>query len=92
MPERTYHVNNPYFEDIMNKSDKKDFSRLISCLCILIVITVWMSGCAAPGESRAEIRQRHLGIVNVQMQQIQNDWDALFLLNKSSKLSDMYVR
>ena len=90
--ERTYHVNNPYFEDIMRKFNKKDISRLISCLCILIVSAVCMSGCAAPGESRAEIRQRHIGIVNVQKQQIQNDWDALLLLNKSSKLSDMYIR
>lgn len=76
----------------MKKSDKKDLSRLISCLCIMIVVTVFMSGCAAPGESRAEIRQRHIGILNVQKQQIQNDWDALLLLNKSSRLSDMYVR
>jgi len=92
MFERTYHVNSPYFEDIMKKSDKKDISRLISCLCILIIAAVCISGCAAPGESRAEIRQRHLGIVNVQKQQIQNDWDALLLLNKPSKLSDKYVR
>jgi len=75
----------------MNKSDKKDLSRLIFCLCILIVV-VCISGCAAPGESRAEVHQRHIGIVNVQKQQIQNDWDAFLLLNKSSRLSDMYVR
>jgi len=76
----------------MNKFNQKDISRLIFCLCILTIAAVCLSGCAAPGESRAEIRQRHLGIVSVQKQQIQNDWDALLLLNKPSKLSDKYVR
>jgi hypothetical protein len=100
MYERTYYVNNPYFEDIMNESNKKDISRLVFCLCILIVAAFCLSGCSfvclkgceAPGETRDEIHQRHIGILNVQKQQVQNDWDALLLLNKPSKLSDKYVR
>ena len=59
----------------------------------MLILSMCLSGCAsAPGETKAEIQQRHVGIAQTQKTQIQSDWDAILLLDKSSRLSDMYNR
>lgn len=76
----------------MKNRSKTDIAHVTLLLCALFVAAALFSGCAAPGETKAEVRQRHCVIVKTQNKQIQSDWDALLLLNKSSKLSDRYIR
>ncbi len=80
----------------MRNRSKTDIKRVVRLLCILFIAALLQSGCSwfsgAPGETKGQVQQRHKVIVQTQKKQIQNDWDALLLLNKSSKLSDKYVR
>jgi hypothetical protein len=76
----------------MKNRSKTDIARVTLLLCTLFVVAMLFSGCAAPGETKAEVHERHSVIVKTQKKQIQNDWDALLLLNKSSRLSDRYIR
>ena len=82
-------------KDMTNRS-KTDIKRVTRLLCVLFVVASLQSGCSwfngAPGETKAEVQERHKVIVKTQKQQIQDDWDAVLLLNKSSRLSDKYVR
>jgi hypothetical protein len=73
--------------------------RITLLLCVLFAAAMLFSGCSsrvaldgAAGETRAEVQERHKVIVKTQKKQMQNDWDAILLLNKSSRLSDKYVR
>ena len=76
----------------MRNRSRTDIRRITILLCSLFVVALLLSGCAAPGETSAEVNERHNVIVQTQKKQIQNDWDAVLLLNKSSRLSDKYVR
>ena len=76
----------------MKNRPKTDITRITVLLCALFAVATLLGGCQAPGETRIEIYQRHSVIVKTQKKQIQNDMDAVLLLNKSSRLSDKYVR
>ena len=77
----------------MKNRSKTDIKRITLLSCGLFVVAMVLSGCSgAAGETKAEVQQRHKVIVQTQKKQIQNDWDSLLLLNKSSRLSDKYVR
>ncbi len=80
----------------MTNRPKTDIKRVVRLLCVLFIAASLQSGCSwfngAPGETKSQVQQRHKVIVQTQKKQIQDDWDALFLLNKSSRLSDKYVR
>jgi hypothetical protein len=80
----------------MTNRSKTDIKRVARLLCVLFVGASLQSGCSwfngAPGETKAQVQQRHKVIVKSQKKQIQNDLDAVLLLNKSSRLSDKYIR
>ena len=71
----------------MTNRPKTDIKRITLLLCVLFVVATLVAGCQAPGETRAEISERHSVIVKTQNKQIQNDWDAILLLNKSKPLN-----
>jgi hypothetical protein len=61
-------------------------------LCLLLAVTLTVSGCAGAGETRAEIARRHMHIMRTDLSLIQGDIDALLMLDRTSKTSDMFVR
>ncbi len=77
----------------MNRTQlSRGFGVLISA-CLLITITFALVGCGgSSGETAAEVHRRHIDVVRTNNLQIQDDLDALFMLDKPSKLSDRYVR
>jgi hypothetical protein len=46
----------------------------------------------ALGETPRQVHQRHVDVFNTDMTQIQDDIDAVFLIDKPSRLSDKPVR
>ena len=80
----------------MTNRSKIDIKRVSRLLCVLFVAALMQGGCSwfngAPGETKSEGQQRHNVIVQTQKKQFQDDLDTVLLLNKSSKLSDKYVR
>ncbi len=52
------------------------------------------TGCFAgsPGETTSEVHRRHMRVINTQKQQIQDDIDAVLLLNKPSRLTEKPTR
>lgn len=79
----------------MTNRSKTGIVRITLLLCAFFAAVAMFSGCrldGAAGETKSEVQQRHTVIVETQKKQIQDDWDALLLLNKSSRLSDKYVR
>lgn len=61
--------------------------------CLLIAIASAITGCAAgPGETKAELDRRHDRVVKTNMLLVQEDLDAVFMLDKPSRASDKLVR
>jgi hypothetical protein len=61
-------------------------------LCLLLSVTLMVSGCAGAGETRAEVARRHSHIMRTNLSLIQGDIDSLLMLDRASKTSDMFVR
>ena len=61
-------------------------------LCLLLSVTLAVSGCSAAGETRAETTRRHLHIMKTDLSLLQGDLDALLMLDRASKTSDVFVR
>ena len=63
-------------------------------LCVLAGLVAVNTGCFAgsPGETRGEVHRRHMRVIKTQAQQIQDDIDAVLLLNKPSKLTEKPTR
>ncbi|MBE0537834.1 MAG: hypothetical protein IH624_19410 [Phycisphaerae bacterium] len=68
--------------------------RVLICACLLVSIAVSLLGCGggASGETAAEVHRRHIDVVRTNNLQMQDDLDALFLLDRPSRLSSRYVR
>lgn len=61
-------------------------------LCAVFVVAMMISGCAGAGETKTEVARRHRHIMSVNMSLIQDDIDALLMLDKASKTSEKFVR
>lgn len=63
-------------------------------LCVLAGLIAVNTGCFAgsPGETRSEVHRRHMRVINTDKQQIQDDIDAVLLLNKPSRLTEKPTR
>jgi hypothetical protein len=63
-------------------------------LCVLASLIAVNTGCSAgsPGETVSEVHRRHMRVINTDNQQIQDDIDAVLLLNKPSRLTDKPTR
>ena len=62
------------------------------CLCLVSAILICISGCAGAGETSSEVRDRHKTIMRSDLHMIQDDVDAVLLLDKPTKLSDKLTR
>ncbi len=70
---------------------KISFVRCFGCLFCLFAlcgVICCLQGCGAPGETSSEVHRRHMRVINNNLLQVQDDIDALFLIDKPSKLSD----
>jgi len=61
-------------------------------LIVLCAIGLSLAGCSSPGETSDEINVRHQRVLRNDLQQIQDDVDAVFMLDKPSRISDKPVR
>ena len=62
------------------------------CLCLFAAILVSISGCAGTGETASEVRDRHKTIMKSELRMVQDDVDAVLLLDKPTRLSDKLTR
>ena len=65
---------------------------LVMVWVLAIVAGAFLAGCAAPGRTRAEVNQRHRDTIQNDLWQIQDDVDAVLLLDRPNRLSDKMVR
>lgn len=66
--------------------------RVIFCVCVLCSMGVCLMGCGTPGETSAEVNRRHNNAIRTESLQMQDDVDALLMIEQPSKLSDKYTR
>ena len=66
----------------------KKTSVLVVLGIMLGVLTLWLVGCAQPGETTAEGNRRHLRNLGVNQQEMMQDVDRALLTDKPSKLTD----
>ena len=76
----------------MSKRNKSKLSVIVLLIFIASTCMSLISGCSTPSETAKEVDRRHIDIINIQMKQIQDDLDAVFLFGRPSRLSDRYVR
>jgi len=67
-------------------------SILMLVWVLAIIAGVLMSGCAAPGLTKNEVKRRHQDALQNDQWQIQDDIDAVFLFDRPGRLSDKMVR
>jgi hypothetical protein len=72
----------------------KEKAFYLTLLVLLGVVLVSGSGCSmqAPGLTKNEVERRHLDNWRNSMWQMQDDWDAVWMIDRPSRQSPMYVR
>ena len=78
----------------MKKLNIRQYISLGLYLCLLTVLIGALAGCAAgtPGETAEEVHTRHVGIIKTNWLEMQDDIDAVLMLDKPSRLSDKLIR
>lgn len=77
----------------MKKTDFFKYSRVVFRFSIICVTALCFSGCfKAAGETTSEVHQRHMRVINTSRRQMQDDIDALLLMDRPSRLSDKVIR
>jgi len=79
----------------MKKLNIRQYISLGLCLCLLTALIGALSGCGCagtPGETAEEVHTRHVGIMKTNCLEMQDDIDAVLMLDKPSRLSDKLVR
>lgn len=66
--------------------------KCFSVCCLLAVVSVILSGCAAPGETPEEVSRRHSEVTRRNVLLIQSDIDTVLMLDQSSQATDKLVR
>ncbi len=61
-------------------------------LILAIVAGVFLSGCVAPGRTKAEVHRNHYDRFQHDSWQFQDDVDAVFMIDRPGRLSDKMVR
>ena len=59
---------------------------------LLAAVSILATAGAAPGMTKKEVHRRHIDMVNNNLLQMQDDIDAVLLIDRPSRLSDMVVR
>ena len=61
-------------------------------LIVLLAVTVLATGCAAPGLTKEGVHRRHVETFRNDVWQLQDDIDAILMIDRPSRLSPMMVR
>lgn len=61
-------------------------------LITAVVVLTGLTGCAAPGLTRAQVHQRHVEAIQIDLLQIQDDIDAFFLFDRPGRMHRLTVR
>ncbi|MHC4551966.1 MAG: hypothetical protein ACYSUT_04255 [Planctomycetota bacterium] len=70
---------------------KKQLFSMI-CLMLLVAISILATGCAAPGQTKAEVQRRHVDTWSTQQLQFQDAVDAWLMIDRPPRNSWAYVR
>ena len=81
----------------MKKLNIRKYIRLILCFCLFAILIGSLAACsgsarATPGETVREVHIRHVGVVKTNWLEMQDDIDAVLMLDKPSRLSDKLIR
>ena len=66
--------------------------RNVVCICLFAAFAVCLCGCGGAGETAGEVKDRHGAIMRTQMHMIQDDVDAVILLDRPTRLTDKLTR
>lgn len=70
----------------------KKMKRSFALCLILVLLTLVLAGCTEQlGETAKEGHRRHKRVLRLQRQELMADLDALFLMDRPSKLSDKRI-
>lgn len=73
------------------KHGKQIKMAIIGCLAVFMI--TWMAGCAgSPGMTEKAIDRRHYHALYTDWLMFQDDLDAIFMLDRPSRLTPMYSR
>jgi len=61
-------------------------------LVLMMAAGLLMTGCAAPGRTSAEVHRDHMNRWQHDVWQMQDDVDAVLMIDRPSRLTDKYVR
>jgi len=77
----------------MKKLDIRKYINLGLYLCLFAVLIASLTGCmGTPGETKEEVHTRHMGVFKENWLEMQDDIDAVMMLDKPSRLSDKLIR
>ena len=77
----------------MKKTAVFKYSGVMFRFCILFVTVLCLSGCMrGAGETKSQVHQKHMRVIDTSKRQLQDDVDALLLLDKPSRLNDKVIR
>ncbi len=68
------------------------YFKCVVCLCLCSAVLICISGCAGAGETASEVRDRQITVMKSGLKMVQDDVDAVWLLDKPTKLSDKLTR
>lgn len=66
--------------------------RSILCLFLLSVVASCLVGCSAPGQTAGQVHRRHVDATRTYMLQMQDDVDAILMIDRPSRLSEKITR
>ena len=72
-----------------------NLSGAILCLCVVAMMIPCLVGCnvgPSAGETKAEIDRRHHRVHETGWLEVQDDLDAMLLLDRPTRLTDKFVR
>ncbi len=71
---------------------RKQLLLPVILVVLLAAVSTLTTGCAAPGLTKKEVHRRHIETINNNSLQMQDDIDAVLLLDRPGRLSNMMVR
>jgi hypothetical protein len=64
----------------------------VVAVILLMAVSILSTGCAAPGLTRKEVHRRHINTFRNDLWQMQDDIDAILMIDRPNRLSNMMVR
>ena len=76
----------------MNESKRYKYISVVFCLFALSAMVLSLFGCSSPGETPDEVSRRRKRVIRNDLLQVQDDLDAVLMLDKPSRISDKPIR